>query len=223
MRNRLLIGATVAALSLAAVPATAQVTYQRDPDETGVEGSRNPAYDEGYRSGEDEGQRDARERKDYGFKRDDAYEDADRGYYREFGSRDAYRDEFRRGYEVGYDRGYRRFGFGIQIYGGSANEYGPYGYPERGYGAYAEWGYGNRDRGFSPRAAFDAGRRDGYEEGFRAARDGRWDWRDHRYYRSTRGYDRRFGSRDAYDLNYRNGFRTGYEQGYRDGRRSRRW
>jgi hypothetical protein len=130
--------------------------------------------------------------------------------------------------DVDYDHGFGSFGFGVHVEGGgSANEYGPYGYPERGYGIYAEWGA--RDRGgFSLRRAYDLGRRDGYDAGYDAARDGRWDWRDHRYYRSTRGYDRRYGARDAFDLNYRNGFRAGYEQGYRDGRRhsrgrSRRW
>ena len=54
--------------------------------------------------------------------------------------------------------------------GGSANEYGPYGYPERGYGAYAEWGYRNGNTARPLRAAFDFGRRDGYEAGFDAAR-----------------------------------------------------
>src|SRR5687767_5583503 len=45
------------------------------------------------------------------------------------------------GYESGYGP-YRPAGFGVQVYGGgSANEYGPYGYPERGYGVYAEPGY----------------------------------------------------------------------------------
>jgi hypothetical protein len=177
MRNRLLMGVTVVALTFAAVPATAQVTERNDEA-----GSQNPAYGEGSYSGEDQAP----------------------------------------GYDAADDNANRSFGFGIQVQGGgSANEYGPYGYAERGYGVYAQWGYGDRDRGrsrFSLRAAFDYGRRDGYREGFDAARDGRWDWRDHRYYRSTRGYDRRFGGRDAYDVNYRNGFRAGYEEGYRDGR-----
>jgi hypothetical protein len=156
MRNRLLMGVTVVALTFAAVPATAQVTERNDEA-----GSQNPAYGEGSYSGEDQAP----------------------------------------GYDAADDNANR--------------------YAERGYGVYAQWGYGDRDRGrsrFSLRAAFDYGRRDGYREGFDAARDGRWDWRDHRYYRSTRGYDRRFGGRDAYDVNYRNGFRAGYEEGYRDGR-----
>ncbi len=76
----------------------------------------------------------------------------------------------------GYDNGsessygpYRPSGFGIQVDGGgSANEYGPYGYPDRGYGVYAEWGY--RNGGSSVRGAFEYGRRDGYDAGIEAAR-----------------------------------------------------
>ena len=173
MRNALLMGVTVSALSFAAAPASAQVavsaqvTVQRDQDAL-------PA--------------------------DDDYDDGDESPYGD----------------------YRPAGFGIQIQaGGSANEYGPYGYPDRGYGVYAERGY--RQRGSSLRVAFDSGRRDGYEAGIDAARYGRFEPLRHRYYRSTRGWDRRIGGRDAYDVNYRNGFRAGYEEGYRQARRYRRW
>jgi hypothetical protein len=205
MRKLLLMGLAFGALTFSAVPASAQGAY------------RSPAYNNGYRAGASEGREDGREGKDYGYKRDDRYEDADDGYYRGFGSRDAYRHEFRRGYEDGYDAGYRPYGFGVRVYGGgSANEYGPYGYPERGYGAYAEWGYRN---GTSVRIAFDYGRRDGWQAGFEAARRGHFEPTRHRYYRSTPGYDRRFGTRDAYDVNYRDGFRAGYDDGYRAGRR----
>jgi hypothetical protein len=129
--------------------------------------------------------------------------------------------EYDDGYESSYGP-YRPGGFGVPVQGGgSANEYGPYGYPERGYGVYNEWGY---RRGGSPlRAAFDYGRREGYDAGIAAARYGRFEPVRHRHYRSTRGWDHRFGARDAYDVNYRHGFRSGYEEGYRAVRRSRRW
>jgi hypothetical protein len=181
MRNSLLMGVTVSALSFVAVPASAQVVVDVP---IGVRNS-----DAVPRSQDDAGERD-----DY----DDDY-----------------------GYESSYGP-YRPAGFGVPVYGGgSANEYGPYGYPDRGYGVYAERGYRN---GGSPlRAAFDYGRRDGYDAGIDAARYGRFAPVRHRYYRSTRGWDHRFGGRDAYDVNYRNGFRSGYEEGYRVVRRSRRW
>jgi hypothetical protein len=196
MRNRLLMGVMVSALSFAAVPASAQVAagaqieVQRNQDDAAWEASQ--PSDDGYRDGEFDGP------------------DESPNY-------DAY------GYTAGDERGYRGFGFGIQVGGGSANEYGPYGYRDRGYGVYAEWGYRDGRRS-ALRAAFEYGRRDGYEAGFDAGRYGRFEPMRHRYYRSTRGWSHRFGGRDAYDVNYRNGFRSGYEQGYRDARRrSRRW
>jgi len=183
MRNRLLMGVTVSALSFAAVPASAQVAVSAQ-----VQVERNQ---DDYRVGDLEGPDESGAYDDYGYTAND-------------------------------EQGYRGFGFGIQVGGGSANEYGPYGYRDRGYGVYAEWGH-RGGRSSSLRAAFEYGRRDGYEAGFDAARFGRFDPMRHRYYRSTRGFDGRYGRRDAYDVNYRNGFRRGYEAGYRAGRRSHRW
>ncbi|HSL21964.1 MAG TPA: hypothetical protein VK886_10545 [Vicinamibacterales bacterium] len=88
--------------------------------------------------------------------------------------------------------------------------------------AYAQYG-GHRDgrygRVMSP--AFDVGYREGFEHGVDDARRGR-DFafahsRD--YQRADRGWNGRYGSRDA----YRYEFRRGYEQGYREayGRNSR--
>jgi hypothetical protein len=196
MRNRLLMGVTVSALAFAAVPASAQVVVN---GQVTVQRGQDDQSWEASRPADD----------DY---RDGEFDGPDdsRGY-----------QDF--GYTAGDERGSRSFGFGIQVGGGSANEYGPYGYRDRGYGAYAEWGY-RPGRTSSLRAAFDYGRRDGYEAGFDAARYGRFDPMRHRHYRSTRGWSSRYGGRDRYDLNYRNGFRSGYEEGYRDARRrSRRW
>ena len=183
MRNSLLTGVTVSALSFvglsfAAVPAGAQVAVEAP--------IAAPRYQDDGRESDDGGG-------DYGYD----------------------------GGESSYGP-YRPAGFGVHVYGGgSANEYGPYGYPERGYGVYAESGYRT---GRSPlRAAFDYGRRDGYDAGIDAASYGPFQPLQRRYYRSTRGWDHRVGGRDAYDVNYRNGFRSGYEEGYRAARRSRRW
>lgn len=64
---------------------------------------------------------------------------------------------------------------------------------------------------------------DGYMRGLEDARNqdrydpvGRRDYRD-----GDLGYERRYGSRDAYRNNYRSGFRQGYEDGYREASRGR--
>jgi len=65
---------------------------------------------------------------------------------------------------------------------------------------------------------FDQGYRDGYEKGREDARDrDSYDPVRHRWYRNgDRGYDRRFGPKDAYKLAYREGFSSGYDRSYRD-------
>jgi hypothetical protein len=97
------------ASTLFAVPAFAQYgqpyQYQR-PYDRDDRSYGNYAFDNGYRAGVREGARDARDGKRYGYKRDDAYEDADWGF--RGGNKRWYRNEFRRGYESGYDSGYRR-------------------------------------------------------------------------------------------------------------------
>jgi hypothetical protein len=79
--------------------------------------------------------------------------------------------------------------------------------------------YGNY-RGYGGREfALNRGFNDGYEQGFKAARDrDRYDPRRERWYRSgERGYERDYRmSRAEYRDFYRRGFLQGYEAGYRD-------
>jgi hypothetical protein len=60
-----------------------------------------PAYDNGFRDGQRQGNLDARGNRGADFARSDAYRSADAGYDRALGSRDGYRAEFRRGFERG--------------------------------------------------------------------------------------------------------------------------
>lgn len=214
MRHRVLtFGLAVATALAITAPASAQIAVQRYPG--GSYG--NDAYQNGYREGVREGERDARDRKDYGYKRDDAYEDADRGY--RGGSKNAYRNDFRRGYESGYDVGYRRAG-GYGYGRGVPPSRGDYGYPG---GGYPGGGYPGGYRG--GRIAFDNGYADGYDAGRNDA-DHRRSFepeREGRYRSGNRGYDSRYGSRDSYRNEYRNGFRSGYEAGFRAERRNDRW
>lgn len=88
-------------------------------------------------------------------------------------------------------------------------------YPERhpSYpdGRYPRGGYDDRHPGW------DAGYRDGLEKGREdAERNRRYEPNRHGWYRSaTRGYERRYGSRDEYIDAYREGFTTGYAAGFR--------
>lgn len=72
--------------------------------------------------------------------------------------------------------------------------------------------------------AYSQGFEDGYDRGRDDAQDrDRYDVRRHGRYRSAdHGYNRRFGSKDAYKQVYRNGFEAGYSQGYREYARGRR-
>jgi flagellar biosynthesis/type III secretory pathway protein FliH len=141
------------------------------------------------------------------------------------------------GYEEGYRRGERdarrgdRFDIDDALYRRSHPQF------RRGYSAGYRAGYNTSRRGvWSQRVpirpgrdvrggyqdpAFARGHADGYEHGLEDGRDrDRYDPVRHGDYRDgDQGYDRAYGSRDAYKNNYRAGFRQGYEQGYRDGNR----
>jgi hypothetical protein len=68
---------------------------------------------------------------------------------------------------------------------------------------------------------FDTGYQDGYDKGREDARDNdRFDPNRHSRFRSAdHGYNRRYGSKAAYQRVYRDGFRAGYAEGYRDNQR----
>lgn len=72
-------------------------------------------------------------------------------------------------------------------------------------------------------AAYDNGFRDGLEKGHEDARDNdSYDPVRHNRYRSAdRGYNQRYGTKEQYKLDYRDGFEAGYQQGY--GRSVRRF
>lgn len=113
-------------------------------------------------------------------------------------------DQFQRGYADGYRAGYEQFR-GLNR-------------GRRGVGPYA------RGRGGYQDPAFARGYSEGFEKGLDDGRDrDRYDPVRHRDYRDADdGYFREYGSKQAYENNYRAGFRQGYEEGYRDGTRTRR-
>jgi hypothetical protein len=193
---------------LVSAPACATgYAYGRNPDIRDYRELDRRAYDNGFRDGVRNGERDARDRRDFRVDRDGNYRSADDGYRREGGyDRDQYRRNFRRGYEAGYRDGFERLARGS--YGGRSVTPGiviqpPVVVVPRG-------GYGN-----SPAA--QNGYRDGLETGRKDSRDReRFDPRRAKRYREgDHDYDRRYGDRDYYKREYRSAFEQGYEQGYR--------
>jgi hypothetical protein len=76
---------------------------------------------------------------------------------------------------------------------------------------YPTGGYDDRHAGW------DAGYRDGVEKGREdAVKNRRYEPNRHQWYRAgTRGYDRRYGSKDEYINVYREAFTSGYAAGFR--------
>ena len=179
--------------------------------------SRRIAYDQGYRDGAKEGEKDARRGDRYSYQDERDFQRGDHGYNRNLGDRERYRQTFRDGYANGYSDAFNRY----SRYGRNTGPYasqGPYAqrgpYVQRGpYAAYpGSSGY------YSP--AFDNGVREGFEKGQEDARKGRsFDVLRHEWYREgDRHYESRYGSRQEYSDVYRRGFQQGYEQGYREWR-----
>jgi len=105
-------------------------------------------------------------------------------------------------------------------------------YRDRSYGYPGTYGnsypnsspYPNNNRGYGINSvAYDNGYRDGLEKGRDDANHNHsFDPVRQKWYRSAdRGYNSRYGTKDAYKLTYRDGFEAGYEQSYRQLRGSR--
>ena len=104
----------VAALALS-IPAHAQSAGWRDADQLGYAqrpylDSQRAAYDNGFREGLKQGERDGRRNTVARYQDERTYQRADNGYHREYGPIERYRQSFRSGYSAGYSDGYRRYG-----------------------------------------------------------------------------------------------------------------
>jgi hypothetical protein len=202
---RVLLVATALALAGCATPVRAQSPW----GPPAASRYSAPAYDEGYRRGVQFGEQDGRRSAPFNFSIVLDYRQGDGGYRSSYGPRDRYRDQFRIGFEAGYRSGYERFG---------RNRVAP-GPPPWSSGRGNAYGrdYGRND------LALNQGYNDGYAEGLK---DGRSRHRDNptaesRYRNGDRGYERWYGARDVYRVNYRRAFIDGYETGYRESWRYR--
>jgi len=198
---------TAAALTIGlgiVAPACAAQTYAYRGGYDQRPGVERAAFENGYREGLEEGREDVRSRRQFSFAQHNEYRDADEGYRSSDGAPQFYRRAFRQGFERGYGEAFKQAAAGYgdgYLYPGPQAQIYPTAPP------YA-----------SPVV------RNGYRDGLEVGRD---DARDrHRYdpagagrYRSgDHDYDRRDGSKDQYQREYRAAFAQGYAEGYRSSR-----
>jgi hypothetical protein len=195
------------------------------------QGYNDPAWDAGYRDGLRAGEDDARDGRPFEYQRSRDYREADNGYDSRAGNRDAWKQRYREGFIGGYRDAYSTAG-GRAVPRGSRY---PGGQPT--YGAGREWpgqqrgpvwnGRNGPAWGGGSRGAANYAYANGYQEGYEAGRkDGERNRnydvaRDNDYRKATKGYDRDYGPREAYQQGFRSGFERGYDQGYRETARGR--
>ena len=213
----LLNGAPAAAQGSGWLGTAAQ--YAGDEYRAPYAAARRAAHDNGYKDGVKRGEQAARDGKAFNAQLERDYRDARNGYNRSYGDRERYRDDYRGGFAQGYRDGYSRRG-GLSQYPGGQQYPGaqyPNSYPNaypgngRGYGYGANAGYG----------AFQNGAGDGYRKGIEDLEDRKSpDATRHKWYRSgDRDYDKAYGSKDAYKVEYRRGFVEGYNRAFGERRR----
>jgi hypothetical protein len=185
---------------LTAAPACAFGSYSASYSQRDSRDFERRAYDIGFRSGVDQGEHDARDRRDFRVERSREFRNADEGF-RGNGDRDLYRRFFQDGFRSGYADGFNRV---------TRLERGRFITPVVPYPD-------GRGSSFASRSGF----RDGFEAGRDDARDrDPYDPRRAKRYRDgDHDYNSRYGPRDDYKREYRAAFETGYAQGYRDFRR----
>jgi hypothetical protein len=197
--------------------------------------ARRAAYDNGYRDGLKRGEQAARDGRQFDVERERDYRSADSGYNRAYGDRNRYRDDYRGGFSQGYRDGYSRRGSNYpspypqypQQYPTQYPQQYPSQYPgtyprdSRGGGILGDifgGGSGRRDSGYG---AYQNGAGDGYKKGLEDLQNRRApDVTRQKWYRSgDHDYDKAYGSKDAYRVEYRRGFVEGYNRAFREGRR----
>lgn len=204
---------SAALVAFSATPAVAQpnawlgtpASYAAGDYRASYADARRAAHDNGYRDGLKRGEQAARDRRPVDFQRERDYRSADGGYNRNYGDRNLYRDNYRDGFSKGFRDGYHGRGPIASSRGDDPRA----------------WGYGRSTAGYG---AHQNGVSDGYRKGLDDVEDGKYpDARRQKWYREgDHDYDKRYGSKDAYKLEYRRGFEQGYARAYRDGADRRR-
>ena len=137
--KRMFLAPAIGALMIAtASPALAQYGggNRRPAYGYGSVDTRRIGYDNGFREGITEGEKDGRSGDRFRYQDEGDFKRADVGYRNNYGNRDMYRQSFRSGFADGYADGYRRYSRNGQ-YGNDR-----YGYGGGGYGSDSRYGYG---------------------------------------------------------------------------------
>jgi len=196
---------------------------RRDDDRGAYGGYNQQYYDRAYRDGLNQGQYDRSGNRRYSYKTyewrrgDSDYRNAYRsGYDAGYNGNGYYSNQYPDNYPYGQGRGRDRdrddYPYGNSYpNGGNSYPNGGYGYPNGGYG-YPNGGYSDN--------AYAQGIEDGRVDGRNDMMTGHSyrPTQDDNYKHADRGYDSRFGNKNAYKQTYRSGYLNGYEQGYRRGR-----
>lgn len=184
------------------------VSYARAEYRAPYADAQRAAFDNGYRDGLKRGEQAARDRRAFDAQRERDYRDGENGYNRSYGDRNRYRDNYRGAFTQGYRDGYNRRG-------------APSSYPGAGRGDGPNYGRGPGYGGNASYGAYQNGTGDGYEKGLDDVNDRKYpDATRHKWYRNgDHDYDNRYGSKEAYRIDYRRGFEEGYNRAFRERRR----
>ena len=192
--------------------------------------ARRVAYDNGYREGLKEGERDGRGRDGFSYQDERTWQRADKGYNRASATSSRYQQSFRAGFSEGYSDGYSplradsRLGMAYPVARRArvpARSIRKAGYPVEtairipyygNQGAYGQGGYGY-SAAYPPTAL-----NDGYEKGREDARKHRlYDPLRHDWYRDgDRTTRASTGRTSSTRTSTARAFQEGYERGYRE-------
>jgi hypothetical protein len=221
-----MVATAMAVMLVGAGPARAQssvfggaaAAYANDDYRVQYGDAQRGAYENGYRAGLKRGEQALRDRRPLDIERERDYRNAEDGYNRSYGDRNRYRDTYRGGFAQGYREAYGRRGGVQRVDPNPGRDYGrdtgrDYG---RGPGYGGQYGYGTN-------ASFGArqnGLSDGYKKGLDDLNDRkRPDVTRQKWYRSgDHDYDRRYGPKETYRIEYRRGFEEGYQRAFRERR-----
>jgi hypothetical protein len=199
LQIRAFLGVAVAVLLSAGL---AQAQYR-------ITDARQIGYERGYREGYQYGLDNRSRSTGLDLNKD---VDADRGYQSYFGSKDAYKEGYQQGYRDGATDGFA----------GTTTRFATiYAFPDPNFDpdtmrmndtaivVYRERGWGYQD------VASDIGYRDGVHAGTKDRSHKEFDPHDHDAWKEAdHGYDKSFGSKDAYKAAYRAAYEMGYRQAF---------